>query len=172
MNRRAGVPLQKPAQVGNGEKNRAGISVRVNLFIRGNFISNTKAKNAICLWFNKNAQDAANFYAGTFPDSKVLAIHKAPGDYPGGKKGQVLTVEFTVLGIPCLGLNGGPQFKHSAAFSFQVATDTQEETDRYWNAIRQQRWSGKRVRLVQRPLGNFLANRAASDNGCAGRRRR
>ncbi len=98
-------------------------------------MSNTKAKNAICLWFNKNAQDAANFYAGTFPDSKVLAIHKAPGDYPGGKKGQVLTVEFTVLGIPCLGLNGGPQFKHSEAFSFQVATDTQEETDRYWNAI-------------------------------------
>jgi predicted 3-demethylubiquinone-9 3-methyltransferase (glyoxalase superfamily) len=99
-------------------------------------MSNTKkAKNTICLWFNKNAQDAASFYAATFPDSKVTAIHKAPDDYPGGKKGQVLTVEFRVFGIPCLGLNGGPQFKHTEAFSFQIATDTQEETDRYWNAI-------------------------------------
>ena len=92
-------------------------------------------KNTICLWFDKDAQEAARFYAATFPDSKVTAVHKAPGDYPGGKKGDVLTVEFTVLGIPCLGLNGGPAFKHSEAFSFQVATDDQEETDRYWNAI-------------------------------------
>ena len=80
-------------------------------------------------------RDAARFYAATFPDSKVTAVHKAPGDYPSGKQGDVLTVEFTVLGIPCLGLNGGPEFRHSEAFSFQIATDNQEETDRYWNAI-------------------------------------
>jgi len=94
-----------------------------------------KPKNTICLWFDKDAEDAARFYATTFPDSAVTAVHKAPGDFPGGKQGDVLTVEFTVLGIPCLGLNGGPTFKHSEAFSFQVATDNQEETDRYWNAI-------------------------------------
>jgi 2-polyprenyl-6-hydroxyphenyl methylase/3-demethylubiquinone-9 3-methyltransferase len=92
-------------------------------------------KNTICLWFDMDAVEAARFYAATFPNSEVTAIHKAPGDFPGGKEGQVLTVEFTVLGIPCLGLNGGPVFKHSEAFSFQVATDDQEETDRYWNAI-------------------------------------
>ena len=92
-------------------------------------------KNTICLWFDKDAQEAARFYAATFPDSKVTAVHEAPSDYPSGKKGDVLTVNFTVLGIPCLGLNGGPTFKHSEAFSFQVATDNQEETDRYWNAI-------------------------------------
>jgi predicted 3-demethylubiquinone-9 3-methyltransferase (glyoxalase superfamily) len=93
------------------------------------------AKNTICLWYNKDAEDAARFYAATFPDSKVTAVRKAPGDFPGGKSGDVLTVEFTVLGVPCLGLNGGPAFKHSEAFSFQVATDDQKETDRYWNAI-------------------------------------
>src|SRR2546428_14061191 len=93
-----------------------------------------KPKNTICLWFDKDAQEAARFYAATFPDSKVTAVHEAPGDYPGGKAGDVLTVEFTVLGIPCLGLNGGPAFKHSEAFSFQVATENQEETDRYLNA--------------------------------------
>jgi len=93
------------------------------------------AKNTICLWYDKDALDAARFYAATFPDSKVGAVHNAPGDYPAGKEGNVLTVEFTVLGIPCLGLNGGPQFPHSEAFSFQVATDDQEETDRLWNAI-------------------------------------
>lgn len=92
-------------------------------------------KNTICLLFEKDAEEAARFYAATFPDSKVLAVHLAPADFPGGKEGQVLTVEFTVLGIPCLGLNGGPAFKQSEAFSFQVATDDQEETDRYWNAI-------------------------------------
>jgi predicted 3-demethylubiquinone-9 3-methyltransferase (glyoxalase superfamily) len=91
--------------------------------------------NTVCLWFDKDAEDAARFYAATFPNSKVTAVHKAPGDFPGGKEGQVLTVEFTVLGIPCLGLNGGPAFKQTEAFSFQVATDTQEETDRYWRAI-------------------------------------
>src|SRR5678816_638172 len=92
-------------------------------------------KNAICLWFNKDAQDAARFYAATFPDSGVTGVYKAPDDFPSGKKGDVLMVEFTVLGIPCLGLNGGPEFKQSEAFSFQVATDNQEETDRYWNAV-------------------------------------
>ena len=81
-------------------------------------------KNTICLWFDKDAEEAARFYAATFPDSEVTAVHKAPSDYPSGKEGDVLTVEFTVLGIPCLGLNGGPDFPHSEAFSFQVATDT------------------------------------------------
>jgi predicted 3-demethylubiquinone-9 3-methyltransferase (glyoxalase superfamily) len=96
---------------------------------------NMTSKNTICLWYDNDAANAAHFYAATFPDSKVTAVHEAPSDYPGGKKGDQLTVEFTVLGIPCLGLNGGPTFKHSEAFSFQVATDNQEETDRYWNAI-------------------------------------
>ena len=93
------------------------------------------AKNTICLWFDGNAEEAAQFYADTFPDSSVDAVHRAPGDYPSGKQGDALTVEFTVMGIPCLGLNGGPMFKHSEAFSFQISTDDQAETDRYWNAI-------------------------------------
>ncbi len=93
------------------------------------------AKNTICLWYDREAEEAARFYAQTFPDSTVKAVHRAPGDYPSGKTGNVLTVEFSVLGIPCLGLNGGPHFKHNEAFSFQVATDDQAETDRYWNAI-------------------------------------
>ena len=93
------------------------------------------AKNTVCLWFNGDAEGAARFYAKTFPDSSVNAVHRAPGEYPAGKQGDVLTVEFTVMGIPCLGLNGGPMFKHSEAFSFQVATQDQAETDRYWNAI-------------------------------------
>ncbi|MCE1118388.1 MULTISPECIES: VOC family protein [Pseudomonas] len=92
-------------------------------------------KNSICLWFDHDAEEAANFYAQTFPDSQVNAVHLAPGDYPSGKQGDVITVEFTVMGIPCIGLNGGKAFSHSEAFSFQVATDSQEETDRYWNAI-------------------------------------
>ncbi|MDU9403449.1 VOC family protein [Pseudomonas sp. zfem004] len=92
-------------------------------------------KNSICLWYDTDAEEAANFYARTFPDSRVTAVHKAPGDYPSGKQGDVITVEFTVMGIPCIGLNGGKAFSHSEAFSFQVATDSQEETDRYWNAI-------------------------------------
>ncbi|MEQ1538251.1 MAG: VOC family protein [Sphingorhabdus sp.] len=91
--------------------------------------------NTLCLWFNNDAEAAANFYAATFPDSVVIAVHRAPGDYPSGKKGDVLTVEFTVVGVPCIGLNGGPAFPHSEAFSFQIGTDTQAETDRYWNAI-------------------------------------
>ena len=94
-----------------------------------------QAKNTICLWYDKDALEAAQFYAKTFPDSKVGAVHRAPGDYPSGKEGDVLTVEFTVIGIPCLGLNGGDTFKHNEAFSFQVATDDQAETDRLWNAI-------------------------------------
>jgi 2-polyprenyl-6-hydroxyphenyl methylase/3-demethylubiquinone-9 3-methyltransferase len=92
-------------------------------------------KNAICLWYEGTAEEAAQFYAATFPDSAVQAVHHAPSDYPDGKKGDVLTVEFTVMGIPCIGLNGGPTFKHSEAFSFQVVTEDQAETDRYWNAI-------------------------------------
>ncbi|MCV2446632.1 VOC family protein [Paracoccus sp. DMF] len=95
----------------------------------------TIPKNTICLWYDKDAEAAARFYAETFPDSAVTAVRHAPGDYPSGKAGDVLTVEFTVLGIPCVGLNGGPVFKHNEAFSFQVATADQEETDRYWNAI-------------------------------------
>jgi 2-polyprenyl-6-hydroxyphenyl methylase/3-demethylubiquinone-9 3-methyltransferase len=93
------------------------------------------AKNTICLWYDGAALDAARFYAATFPDSAVGAVHRAPGDYPAGKQGDVLTVEFTVCGIPCLGLNGGPQFRHSEAFSFVIATDDQAETDRLWHAI-------------------------------------
>jgi len=93
------------------------------------------AKNTICLWYDGDAEGAARFYARTFPDSSVDAVFRAPGDYPSGKQGDVLTVWFSVMGIPCLGLNGGPEFKQSEAFSFQVATFDQAETDRYWNAI-------------------------------------
>jgi predicted 3-demethylubiquinone-9 3-methyltransferase (glyoxalase superfamily) len=93
------------------------------------------AKNTICLWYDNDAEEAAQFYALTFPDSAVSAVYRAPGDYPSGKQGDVLTVSFTVMGVQCLGLNGGPEFKHNEAFSFQVATADQAETDRYWNAI-------------------------------------
>jgi predicted 3-demethylubiquinone-9 3-methyltransferase (glyoxalase superfamily) len=93
------------------------------------------AKNTVCLWFDGTALDAATFYVKTFPDSAVGTIWRAPADYPAGKQGDVLTVEFTVMGIPCIGLNGGPEFRHSEAFSFQVATDDQAETDRLWHAI-------------------------------------
>ncbi len=93
------------------------------------------SKNTICLWYDGTALDAAQFYADTFPDSKVGSVYCAPGDYPSGKQGDVLTVEFTLMGVHCLGLNGGPVFKHSEAFSFQIATDDQAETDRLWNAI-------------------------------------
>lgn len=96
---------------------------------------NKPAKNTICLWYDRDAEEAAQFYAKTFPDSSVGDVYYAPGDYPSGKKGNALTVEFTVLGIPCVGLNGGPAFKHNESFSFQVATNDQAETDRYWNAI-------------------------------------
>ena len=93
------------------------------------------AKNTICVWYDKDAEEAARFYAATFPNSKVTAVHKAPSDYPSGKAGDVLTVDFTVCGIPCIGLNGGTAFKHSEAFSFMISTEDQAETDRYWNAI-------------------------------------
>lgn len=94
-----------------------------------------RSKNTVCLWFDGDAEAAARFYAETFPDSAVHAVHRAPGDFPSGKQGDVLTVEFTVMGIPCLGLNGGPAFPQNEAFSFQVATEDQNETDRYWEAI-------------------------------------
>lgn len=93
------------------------------------------AKNTICLWFDHDAEAAARFYAATFPDSSVGAVIPAPGDYPDGKAGDTIVVEFIVAGVPCIGLNGGPHFRHSEAFSFQIATDDQQETDRYWNAI-------------------------------------
>ena len=92
-------------------------------------------KNSICIWYDGAALDAARFYAETFPDSAIKAVHHAPGDYPSGKEGDVLTVEFSVLGIPCVGLNGGPMFKHTEAFSFQVVTEDQAETDRLWTAL-------------------------------------
>ncbi|MQB44111.1 VOC family protein [Rhizobium sp. ICMP 5592] len=93
------------------------------------------AKNTICVWYDKDAEAAARFYAKTFPDSTVGAVIRSPGTYPAGKQGDVLVVEFTVAGVACIGLNGGPAIKHNEAFSFQIATDDQEETDRYWNAI-------------------------------------
>jgi len=92
-------------------------------------------KNTVFIWYDDDALEAARFYADVFPDSEVTAVRRAPGDYPAGKEGDVLTVEFTVVGLPCVGLNGGPEFEHSEAFSFQISTQTQEETDRYWNAI-------------------------------------
>ena len=95
----------------------------------------SNAKNTICVWYDKGAEEAAHFYAATFPDTKVTGVYRAPSDNPSGKAGAVLTVEFTVMGIPCIGLNGGPMFKHSEAFSFQIATEDQAETDRYWNAL-------------------------------------
>ncbi|SMG13467.1 VOC family protein [Paracoccus sp. J56] len=95
----------------------------------------TVPKNTVCIWYDKDAEEAARFYAETFPDSAVTAIRRAPSDYPSGKAGDVLVVEFTVAGIPCIGLNGGPVFQHSEAFSFQIATEDQAETDRYWDAI-------------------------------------
>ena len=93
------------------------------------------ARNRVCLWYDREAEAAARFYVATFPESALGAIHRAPGDYPAGRAGDVLTVDFTVAGIPCLALNGGPAFRHSEAFSFQIATDDQAETDRLWTAI-------------------------------------
>ncbi|MDH2326441.1 VOC family protein [Cereibacter sp. SYSU M97828] len=93
------------------------------------------AKNTVCLWFDKEAEEAANFYVSVFPDSRMDSLHRAPSDYPSGRRGDVLTVHFTVAGVPCMGLNGGPDFTHNEAFSFQIATEDQQETDRYWNAI-------------------------------------
>jgi predicted 3-demethylubiquinone-9 3-methyltransferase (glyoxalase superfamily) len=105
------------------------------IMAKNTIAKNTIAKNTICLWYDKDAEAAARFYAATFPDSTVGAIHRAPSDNPSTKAGDVLVVDFTVAGVPCMGLNGGPAFKHNEAFSFQIATDDQAETDRYWNAI-------------------------------------
>ena len=93
------------------------------------------SKNTVCLWYDKDAEEAAKFYSATFPNSNVGAVHLSPADNPGNKAGDVITVDFTVCGIPCMGLNGGPNVKHNWAFSFQIATEDQDETDRYWNAI-------------------------------------
>ena len=106
-------------------------------------------KNTICLWYDKHAEEAARFYARTFPDSEVGAVFRAPSDFPSGKVGDVLTVEFTICGVPCIGLNGGPEFKQSEAFSFQIATDDQAETDRYWNAIVRGKDNSSGVGLVE-----------------------
>ena len=118
------------------------------------------AKNTVCLWYDRDAEDAARFYAETFPDSSVTAVHRAPGDFPSGKQGDVLTVEFTVMGIPCIGLNGGPEFKHTEAFSFQAATADQAK--RIGTGMRSSRTAAKRVRAA-----------GARTNGvCPGRLRR
>jgi predicted 3-demethylubiquinone-9 3-methyltransferase (glyoxalase superfamily) len=129
-----------------------------------------KPKNTLCLWFESDALGAAQFYAATFPDSEVIAVTEAPSDFPGGKKGDVLTVDFTVLGTPCFGLNGGPAFKHSEAFSFQVATDDQEETDRYWNAIVENGGSERECGWCQDRWGLFwqITPRALTDAMAAG----
>src|SRR5262249_39983053 len=113
--------------------NRAGKAVDLFRCLKSKGL--VMAKNTICLWYDKDAEAAARFYAETFPDSVVGAVHRAPSDYPSGKAGDVLIVEFTVAGVPCIGINGGPVFKHNEAFSFQIATEDQDETDRYWNAI-------------------------------------
>jgi len=128
---RSAAALERQRRIDDFIRDRSGFSLRSSWEISMTRI----AKNTICLWFERDAEEAARFYASTFPDSSVGAVHRAPGDFPSGKQGDVLTVEFTVMGIPCLGLNGGPAFKHSEAFSFQVATEDQSETDRYWNAI-------------------------------------
>jgi len=130
------------------------------------------AKNTICLWYDKDAEAAARFYAETFPDSAVGVVHRAPSDYPSGKRGDVLTVEFTVAGVPCMGLNGGPAFKHNEAFSFQIATDDQQETDRLLERHCRRWRPGECVRLVQGQVGRLLANHAARADGGAGGRRR
>ena len=130
------------------------------------------AKNTICVWYDKDAEAAARFYAETFPDSAVGAIHRAPGDYPSGKKGDVLTVEFKVAGVSCIGLNGGPAFKHNEAFSFQIATDDQVRDRPLLERHRRQWRPGERVRLVQGQVGRIVANHAAcADRGAGGRRR-
>ncbi len=131
------------------------------------------AKNTICLWYDKDAEAAARFYCEIFPDSRVSAVHRAPGDYPAGKEGDVLTVDFTVAGIPCIGLNGGPAFKHNEAFSFQIATDDQEETDRYWNAIVGNGGKESACGWCKDKWGDFLADHSArADRRDGGRRRR
>src|SRR3954466_8019042 len=119
----------------SGEPNRNASGTGAQCVSQAKGPAMTTAKNTICVWYDRDAEAAARFYAQTFPGSSVGAVHRAPGDYPSGKKGDVLIVEFTVAGIPCIGLNGGPAIKHNEAFSFQIATDDQQETDRYWDAI-------------------------------------
>jgi predicted 3-demethylubiquinone-9 3-methyltransferase (glyoxalase superfamily) len=116
-------------------RREARISVTQPLQLCNKLEASVISKNTICIWYDRDALEAARFYAKTFPDSAVGAVHYAPGDFPSGKEGSILTVEFTVMGIPCVGLNGGSAFKHTEAFSFQVATGDQAETDRLWNAI-------------------------------------
>ena len=129
------------------------------------------ARNTICVWYDKDAEAAARFYAATFPDSAVSAVHLAPSDYPSGKAGDVLTVDFTVAGIPCLSLNGGPAFKHSEAFSFQIATDDQQETDRYWNAIVGNGGTESACGWCQDKMGRLVADHTARADRGDGRRR-
>ena len=138
----------------------------------GRLKGHAMAKNTICVWYDKDAEAAARFYAETFPESSVGAIHRAPSDYPSGKEGDVLTIEFTVAGVPCLGLNGGPAFKHSEAFSFQIATDDQQETDRYWNAIVGNGGQESACGWCKDKWGGVLADYAArADRGASSRRR-
>ena len=130
-------------------------------------------KTTICLWFDRDAEEAARFYAATFPDSAVGAVTRAPGDYPSGREGDVLVVHFTVAGIPCLGLNGGPAIKHGLAFSFQIATEDQEETDRYWNAIVGHGGEASACGWCRDRWGISWADHAAgADRGPGGGRRR
>ncbi len=123
------------------------------------------SKNTICIWYDGTALDAAQFYAETFPDSAVKAVHRAPSDYPAGKEGDVITVEFTVMGIPCLGLNGGPAFKHTEAFSFQVATDDQAETDRLWAAVVGNGGQESACGWCKGQVGPVVADHAARPDG-------
>ena len=130
-------------------------------------------KNTICLWYNHDAEEAAQFYAKTFPEQqRRRGVHQAPSDFPGGKAGQVLTVQFTVCGVPCIGLNGGDMFKHSEAFSFQIATEDQAETDRYWNAIVGNGGTESAVRLVQGQMGPVVADHPARPDRRDGQGRR
>src|SRR4030095_7824306 len=136
------TPRSRPCAQRRSTTRREGTPLRRWDRLRGstpahhlNWRRRMTSKNTICLWYDGTALEAAQFYAATFPDSAVGAVHRARGDYPSGKQGDVLTVEFTVAGIPCIGLNGGPAFKHNEAFSFQIATDDQAETDRLWNAV-------------------------------------
>ena len=132
---RPGETRHRVAQIGTRGATSRSAPAQVAARQPTRLAGSTPPVETICLWYDNAALEAATFYAETFPDSAVLAVHRAPGDYPSGKEGDVLTVEFRVMGIPCLGLNGGPAFRHSEAFSFQVATDDQAETDRLWNAI-------------------------------------
>ena len=127
------------------------------------------AKNTVCIWYDKDAEAAARFYTATFPDSRMGAVHRAPSDYPSGKKGDVLTVDFSVAGIPCMGLNGGPTFKQTEAFSFQISTERSGRDGPLLERHRREWRPGKRVRLVQGPMGGVVADHAARADRGAGR---